>query len=615
MPSSTRSGSFVLLVAAALAAACSSSQPEPQRCQTAAECSAAARCVDGACVANAAPIASVELPPGALEANLLLAFDGSSSVDPDYAAGDSIVSHAWAFRAISASCAPPVVAGTGQTATVRFACPGSYAVDLTVTDELAVSGAATREFEVAAYSGPTLVEIGSDLAVQHACTTGPDRCAPVGTIVLSATPTADAPAGLQLAWTVEAPPGRELDANRRVSFDPGPDAPSPTVTIETDGQAISGDWIFHVVASDAAGVVASGAMRISVGNRAPVVTEYATVPGHAFDGTSFTSNGSVSFTVTDPDGDALLGRSLTSSHVNDGAGSVFAITDRTTWVEYAISVPYSAPGDAAHLIGGAGLERSITFSIADVNGAVTAETWPVVVGNRPPVATVTPAPFTVDHVYSAAASAYEAQAVLSTWADPDGDPIAVAPGASTGDTACAQLTVASGVATVSCSVPFGGTPSAGAIAGTHVVAQHVKDPWQAAASTNPVTFTIANRPPSITATPPVFVNVTGCSGTLTCCDWGTDPETGQPECYFYEDEYGSGSTTVTGRWSDPDGDPLAVTVAGETSQVCTPGACAVGITYGGAITCGTSPDETRATTAGDGVATASASLTVRPLCI
>jgi hypothetical protein len=615
MPSSSRGGNVVLAIAAALSVAgCSSSAPEPQHCQSDAECSSTARCLSGACVANGAPLASVELP-GLLESNLLLTFDGSSSVDPDYPSGDSIVSHAWAFRAIAAGCEAPVVAGTGPSATVRFACPGTYAVDLTVTDEMAASAVATREFEVGAYSGPTLVEIAPDLTVQHACTTGPDRCTPVGTIVLSATPTPDAPADLTFEWTVEPPADRPLDANRRVTFDPGPDVAAPTVLVETDGQAISGDWVFHLVARDAAGVVAASAMRLSIGNRAPVVTEYFYSENHAFDGTSFTASGFVSFTVVDPDGDALLDRTLTAHHANDGAASVFSVTDKTTSAEYAISVPYSAPADAAHLIGGAGLERSITYGIRDVNGAATTESWPIVVGNRPPVVTVTPAPFTVDHLYSAVASAYEAEATLSTWIDPDGDPILAVPGASTGDAACAQLVLVAGVAHVSCSVPFAGAPAAGSIAGSHAVTEHVKDPWAEAATAPTVTFTIANRPPAIAPAPTVWVPVTGCSFTTTCCDWGTDPETGLPECLATEDYYGGGSTTVTGRWSDPDGDPLDVTLAGESPQVCTPGACAFSVTLGGHTVCGTSPISTRATTASDGVSAASAALTFHPQCI
>lgn len=601
----------VALAASLTLLACSASSPEPQRCASDAECSSGARCLSSTCVANAAPHASVELP-ALLEANLLVTFDGSSSIDPDYAAGDSIVSHAWAFRSLGAPCEPPVVAGTGPSAPVRFACPGAYAVDLTVTDEMAASTVASREFEVLAYSGPTLVEISPDLTVQHECTAVP-RCSAVGTIVLSATPTVDAPAGLSFEWTVEAPPDRPLDASRRVLFDPGPDVAAPTVVVETDGQAISGDWIFHLVARDAAGVVASGSTRLSIGNRAPVVTELTFPTFHAFDGSAFTASGTIDFTVVDPDGDGLLDRTITSHHANDGVGSVFAVTEQATSVQWAVSVPYAAPGDAVHLIGGAGLERSITFSIADVNGAVTAETWPIVVGNRPPVATVTPASFTVDHVYSAVAAAYEAEATLSTWSDPDGDPILPVPGASTGDVACAQLSVVGAVAHVSCSVPFAGTPAAGNIAGTHAVTQHVKDFWAEAATAPTVAFTIANRPPAIASTPAVQVPVTGCSFTSICCDWGTDPETGLPECLATESTVGAGSTTVSGRWSDPDGDPLDVTFQGATPQVCTPGTCAFGLTVAEITYCGGFNDS-RTTTASDGVGNAAASLMVSRIC-
>lgn len=592
--------------------ACARSET-PARCETAAECAADARCIRGACVVNAAPSPAVELPSGAIEANRLLAFDASSSVEPDHGSGDSIAAYAWEFRAVAAPCDPPAVAGIGPTATVRFACPGTYAVAVTATDEMGASAVATREFQVTGYSGPTLLEISPDLPVQHQCGGTPRRCAPVGVVVLSATPTADAPPDLWFEWTVEPPADRPLDDTRRVTFDPAANVASPSVRIETDGQAISGDWVFRLVAGDAAGVVATGETRISVRNRLPVVTRHATADDHAFDGTRFTATGHVTFTVSDPDGDDLVGRTIEGHHVNDGLGSTFDLTEQPSRVDYAISVPYGSASDAAHLIGGAGLERSIVFTIRDVNGAVATDTWSVEVKNRPPVATTTPVPFTVNHVYSAAAAAYEAQAPLSSWSDPDGDPLAVVPGASTGDTACGRLTIQGGLATVSCSVSFTGTPAANLIAVAHAVTQHVQDPWVEAASPQTVTFTVANRAPTIDPAP-VPVPVQCSYAADACCELECDPETRTcVEVCGGADTYGSGTAAVSGRWHDPDGDPLDVTL-GSAAAVCTPATCALGVTYPGGNTCGGAVHTTTATTASDGVAAASASFAVSPAC-
>jgi len=609
MPSPSRSGSFLVAVAAVLAQGCSAEGPAPRSCETPAECSATARCISGACVANAPPSAVVALPAGALEANLLLAFDGSSSADPD--AGDRIASHAWVFRAVAADCAPPVVASGGPVANVRFGCPGTFAVDLTVTDQLGAPAVATAEFQVAAYSGPALLAIGPDVAVGHVCTVEPARCTPSGSVALSASPTEAAPADLTLQWIVEPPPGRSLDANRRVTFSPGSDASSPAVSIETDGQAISGDWIFRVEARDAAGVVASGAIRVSVGNRPPALTRTLPVPDHEFDGAQLTSSGEVPFTVTDPDGDALVGRTVAWHHVGDGPEGSFSgtVLDAPGRVTFSIVVPYHGPDDAQLLIGGAGLERSIRFSIADVNGAAVAGVWPIVVGNRPPVLVAEAAGLNVDHFYDDGALAYRAVAPLSTWADPDGDPLLPVPGAGTGDPQCPQLDVVNGISTASCSLAFGGTPAVLNFTGNHLVAQRVQDPWVEAATVSTVSFKIGNRPPSITATP-VGLHVACTVGA--CCDWApADPGV----CEVWDRNWEGATLVVSGRWNDADGDPLNVTVTGTPSQVCKPGACAFPFVFTGDTTCGLAAlTEGFATTAGDGAAAASAAITMNVTC-
>ncbi len=610
---SRRASTLVAFAAPLTLLACSASGPEPQRCASDAECASNARCLSSTCVANAAPLASVELP-AVLEAHLLVTFDGSSSADPDYAAGDSIVSHAWAFRSVGAPCDPPAVAGTGPSAPVRFACPGIYAVDLTVTDEMAASTVASREFEVLAYSGPTLVEISPDLAVQHECTAAP-RCSPVGAIVLSATPTPAAPAGLAFSWTAEPPADRPLDANRRVTFDPGPNVASPGILVETDGQAISGDWIFHVEAHDDAGVVASGAVRVSVLNRPPVVAATVPVPDHLFDGSQFSAGGEIPFTVTDPDGDAVV-RSTEWRHTGDGGGSFAGVVDEVLGqVTFSVQVPYATPSDAAHLIGGAGLERTIVFTVQDVNGAVTVENWPIVVGNRPPTVQHVPAFAVVDHGYDPVALAYTATPPLTAWTDPDGDPLARVPGSDTGDPGCPTFDVApGGLAVGRCSHPFAGAPTAlTEFLGTHTVTQRVQDPWVEASTSSTVQFAVGNRAPAIKSTAELAYNE-ACQN-LACCHYVAGEG-----CLTFEGTSPAGTKTVTSRWTDPDGDPLDVQVTGGASVtaaqplVCTPASCSLRLDFGALPgVCG-DVVETLSMTVTDGSGVASGSLPVRRSC-
>jgi hypothetical protein len=476
-------------------------------------------------------------------------------------------------------------------------------------------GVAAKEFQIADYSGPALLVIGPDVALDHTCTTGPARCAPAGAVALSATPTAAAPADIAFLWTVEPPLGRPLDTNRRVIFDPGPDDPSPTVTIETDGQAISGDWIFTVEARDAAGVVASGVTRVSVGNRPPKLTKTIPIPDHTFDGTLFTANGEIPFAVTDPDGDDLVDRTVEWRHVGDGPGGLFfgSVLDGPGRVTFSIAVPFTTLEDAQYLIGGAGLERSIAFSIADVNGAPVTEVWPIAVGNRAPVLVTEPTGVVVPHAYDSVGLAYRAVAPLSTWSDPDGDPLMPVPGASTGDPQCPQLDVVSGVVAASCSLPFTGTPAVANFAGPHVVAQHVQDPWTPAAAPSTVGFTIANGSPSIDASP-VELHTT-CHGG-DCCRMQWDPEMGADLCVDWDRTFDGASVTVSGRWNDPDGDPLLVTLRNTPSQVCIPGACAMPFVFDGDTLCGglASPQPSHGTTADDGAAAAAASISLNVMC-
>jgi hypothetical protein len=567
---------------------CAGQGSAPTSCTVPEECPASSRCLSGSCVANAPPRPALALPDVPLEAHVLLSFDGGESADPDE--GDAVVAWRWSFRALTAPCAPPVVAGNVSRAHVRFACPGRYAADLTVTDTLALDASRTEEFEVSPLAGPALVEAGPDVALEHVCTALPTRCAPAGEVQLSATAPTLEPTDLSFEWTVEPPANRPLGDGRRVVFSPDALVPAPLVVIETDGEAVSGDWIFRVEVRDGAGVVGAAVTRVSVGNRPPVVQKTIPVPDHAFDGVQLTASGEVPFTISDPDGDSFVARAPEWRHAGDGeatfAGQLLAEPPR---ISFSIAVPWTSPGDALHLIGGEGLERAILFEVEDVNGGLAAEVWPIVVGNRPPVLVSQPGASTVDHLYDAEAQAYRAAVSLSTWSDPDGDPLWQVPGSETGAPDCPVVTVPDGsggrVATAECVLPFSGVHSLANFVGLHVVAQRIQDPWAAAAATSTVTFTIGNRAPTVTSTADHVVSGS-CSLAQGCCRSGPD------ECLAWNYDASAVSTTVPSRWADADGDPIDVRVAAHAEitaaqpLVCRPSQCALTLSVRPMLVCG-----------------------------
>jgi hypothetical protein len=592
MPGSPRSGSLVFVACALLAGGgCTPGGGEPS-CATDSDCPWNARCVASACVANAAPVPVLVVPTGQLETGVLHSFDASGSHDPD----DEVASWAWSVRSVDAPCPPPVLAASEPIAQARFACAGRYAIDVTVTDQLGVTSTTTVEVEVIPYSGAPLVASGPDLAIEHECSTLPTRCAPAGAVTLEAVTPGFADGSVAIEWTVEPPPNRPLDASRRVTFTPSRFVRAPSVLIETDGQAISGDWIFHLRVSDAAGVIGTASTRVSVKNRPPVVAKTLPAPDHAFDGARFTASGEIPFTITDPDGDQLVGPFVEWRHAGDGAGGAFAgeLLDDPQRVTFSISVPYAKPEDALHLIGGVGLERTIAFTVSDVNGATTAETWPITVRNRAPALVSAPASVHRDHWYDAATATYRAEVPLSSWRDPDGDPLFQTPTADTGSPRCGAITIpfdaaepsAARIAVASCGAPFLGTPAAGQLTGTHTIKQVIQDPWTAATDPSTVSVTIGNRAPIVT---PAGDHVVAgqCAPTSTCC------EAWKSTCLTYGSDAAAVVSVVPTRWEDPDGDPLEISAPVVTGPftpalplVCLPQECAPELTISAASVCG-----------------------------
>lgn len=597
------------------ALACAGGGTPPRTCEDDAQCASGSRCVLSVCSANAPPVAKVTVP-GRIATHALVTFDGSASDDAD-APLDAVASYSWSFSAVDAPCPPPVSASIAPEAVVRFACPGRYAVRLTVLDAMgAPSAPLTREFHVEAAEAPA-VQAGLDLATDHACSGTPLVCQNVDPIALGAT-LAGAIGEVTWSWTLEPPADRPLDASRRVRFEPGADVPNPTVVVESDGTAISGDWIFRVAARDAAGSAGEAAVRVVVRNRAPVITAKVPALPHAFDAklSLFTASGVIPVEIVDPDGDPIVERAAVWRHTGDGDGQFLGVdTGDTLTVD--VRVPYTAREDARYLIGD-GVERTVELAVRDLNGEVAFQRWPIVIDNRPPGPGTYTQPPTIPHTYDAATATYLASGALpGVWTDPDGDPLFQ--GGPTGDDDCPSFTftrAADGKQTpvVSCAVPFVTISTLENFAREHLVSVPVSDPWHVPTSATALRFTVADTPPTYvggTVTMP-----SACTPTSTCCDY--DPEV--RACFDYSVRHASVSGTVSGLFKDADGDPILVSfLSGGTpaSQQCDGSGegCAFTVNTGADTTCGTSVGEdTFTVTAKDGANATSATLVVKMPC-
>lgn len=609
-----RSFTMGALLALTLTGCSGGGSRSPLDCAIDAECPATARCVSGACVANAAPVAVIAAPAAA-EAHVLVTLDGSGSSDPD-AAEDAVVSHTWTVSALDASCAAPVVAGTGPLAQIRFGCPGRHSVQLVVTDRMGTQSApAVQEVLVGPFTGTPHLTVGPDVATGHRCSGAPLRCVPDADVAVTASAAPAGAGAVRYLWTALPPRDRPLAAERRVIFLPGADAPSPSVVIETDGAAISGDWLLQVEARDDAGVLGTGVVRVSIGNQPPFIDGSDPSPvAHVFLAaeSAFVATGEIAVAVTDPDGDPIAARTVTFRHANDGEGT-FEGQDGGGALGFRVRVPYAAPADASALIGGAGLERAVELAVQDVNGAQAQRAFPVTVANRPPVETAVASGLLVPHSYDPVAQRYRASAVMSRWSDPDGDPLVQA--GATGDADCAGLSMlADGTAVIECSRAFTGSPGLATFAVGHPVLQVIGDPWSAGATEAPYQVRIENRAPYATNSSST-VTVT-CpedrSGEFCCHQVG---ET----CVSFPRIIPAVTYAFAPKVFDDDGDPLEVRLEVgtlPTSLVCLPGQCGlVERTLPMVSGCNAMPGgETTTFTVTDGVGSATGSHTVTRTC-
>jgi hypothetical protein len=577
-----------VLFAASGLAACAAPVAHPNivSCQTNENCDTGSRCIASACVENTPPVASFKWT-GELTANSDVVLDGTASHDPD--TGDSLTSYTWSISTTDAACAPPTVTDKTQTVTVRFGCAGHYTVKLTVADELGGQSApATQTLEVTGSSVAALVEAGPAQIVGHLCTGTLLLCRPdPATIQLTAS--IKSASYQNVRWSVIPPAGRELGTNRRVIFSDAT-ALQPTVALETDGVAISGDWNFKVELLDENGVAVSSAMtRVSIANRPPVFVDGpgTVVVDHQYDASSqlYTAYGSFAIQVSDPDGDPIV-RTISAHHTGDGSASFAAVDEQGV-----VSLEVVARA-AAELIGPS-IGRTIVADASDVNGGAATTEFKVQVGNHVPTGpTATPAP--APHWYDRTLKQYASTVTFGPWADPDGDPLTfyVAPMQD-----CSPFSASDATMALYCS---SAGPLAGFVGSRSAVVTAL-DPWTAAAPAT-LSFRITNRPP--VANPPSLAPSVTCAG-------------------------GGGSCTMSAITasapkvaSDPDGDPLDIVTTSQyaTGSKCLlslaeANQCTLSITHPAQFgTCGFSGSFPIAYTATDGVSSVAGTLSVNPVC-
>jgi hypothetical protein len=603
MPGTDRVFAVVLVLVASLAQGCGHlAAPSAAGCSSDEQCSADARCTAHACIANQPPVADFAVS-GDLSASSVVTLDGSSSHDPD--AGDAIASYSWSITADGAPCTAPAVAGAARTAQVRFACAGRYQVRLSVFDAKGAEGSpVSRAVDILPRRGGALVSAGPDQAVDHACAGSPLRCTTATAVQLTAAVAAGS--AVAFRWSVQPSAGRLLDAHRRVEFSPDESAQSPTVVIETDGTAISGDWVFRVEVLDAVGVVDEDETRVSVGNRPPVVKGGPAGPfDHAYvaEGQVFVAAGSFPVEAEDPDGDPVT-RQVTFHHTGDG-GAAFQGEDLGAAVRFSAVVPRQAPSDALFVAGAAGLDRSVEVAATDVNGGAATTTYSVAIGDRPPML-LRSAFRTSPHWYDAASRRYLADADLGQFADPDGDPLDFA---VTADAECGSFAVDSlGTVLLRCARAFAGTASLPGFLAVRGATVTASDPWGTFSTYS--SFRISNRSPVAPTTR--FTPQVACQPwavPLLCPTLGTYRTDGNlfPAATVYAP---SGA-------SDPDGDPLDVLpTANGVAGACPTGLdCKITVLLPEARSCSSEPPDLNVPfTASDGVASVAGSVLVDPRC-
>jgi hypothetical protein len=326
-----------------------------------------------------------------------------------------------------------------------------------------------------------------------------------------------------------------------------------------------------VAAVDANGELASRAVPLAVGNRAPTLlldaawsdgfvvdhrVEGCTPPGL---GSCFVADGIDPFVAVDPDGDPLDAYQF----------SVLVAADRTASRGFAsiagaahafrFETPVASPTQFRSASGVTGF--SVRAHVQDPWGTAASATLPLAIRNRAPTLVEAVPAASAPHRYDAAGRRYLATVTGPLFEDPDGDPLlpTLLPAR-----ACDAVALDGGRATFTCArswdYALGGTPPLAdfLIAGpARVVAS---DGWASASATTVIT--LLDRPATVAA--PVSTSEScACVSAIYCWRFAAT-SVGLP---------------LPVELVDPDGDPALVTVLtsnGVTQPppaVCLPGWC------------------------------------------
>jgi PKD repeat protein len=326
---------------------------------------------------------------------------------------------------------------------------------------------------------------------------------------------------------------------------------------------------------------ASADLAVEVRNRVPVLrpTAGAGVTALAVDhqvgacpdglGRCFLATAVAPFVAEDPDGDPVASITLSPSVEASRSSSGAEVITSTPGGAVRFSTPVAKPLEFRSASGAGGFR--IMATATDTFGASLPIELPVVILNRPPTVSAPVSAAAVAHRFDAAARSYQADATLSAFFDPDGDPMAAVAGAEGDD--CGAISLSElGVASVACrrTAPPGATyPLLAGFAGSHQVVAAVSDGWESATATT--ALTVSNQPPSV----PAF-DGSAESCACVCTQW----EVGAPTVCAVEPRWVTDLTGVPfpARPLDADGDLLIASFSpsaglGAASVVEPPDAC------------------------------------------
>jgi hypothetical protein len=334
----------------------------------------------------------------------------------------------------------------------------------------------------------------------------------------------------------------------------------------------------RVIAADGNGGSSEVVFPVEIGNRPPAlrlasnpagghVTLDHTVgacPGAL--GSCFLATGTATFAVVDPDGDPVTGPTVTATLQPWLTSSTGEATTAAGVATFRFATALPVPGEFRAIDGSTSF--SLVASSADPFGASSSLGVPVVVGNRPPVLKSASASVAVGHRYDQVRQAYLATAPLSSFEDPDGDPLRT--DGSAGDSTCPSPSFSGGDGWVDCVrgyVPASGPPPLSSFVGNHPVVLRAFDGWEGVTSATVVN--IQDGAPTASAFDGV---VESCF--CACSKWSADGSTCVGQGRWVAD---TASVPLPVNAGDIDGDPVQVTfspaTASGTQKTVFPGGC------------------------------------------